>query len=327
VTDDRADAARVLEKFARGVPPETADLVRRCAADRDILELVPVSPTWDVPHRLIAAVDWLVDAGEAADYRDAPDPWPAFRAAALAHADRVAEFVRSQPVQTNEVQRCFALLPIFLTIARDHGRPLDLLELGASAGLNLLWDRYRYRYRNGGWGEPGPLDLSGEERGPVPADLLRQGVSIARRRGVDLQPLDVGDPADVRTLRVFTASHRLPRLMRAIELARAAPPEVVRGDYLDVLPGLLAGRDATALAVVYQTLSSVYLSDAGRARLWQIIEEAGRAGPLAYVWTPTPEEHGQRRGDYPIELATWPGPERRVIARMDNHGEWLDWIG
>ena len=226
------------------------------------------------------------------------------------------------------MQRCFALLPIFLTIGLTTQRPLDLLELGASAGLNLLWDRYRYRYLAGTWGSgSAPLELTGGERGTVPGSLLEHEVTIRHRCGIDLRPLDVHSDDDVRLLRVFAAPNRRPRLLQAIEIARTQPPELIKGDYLDVLPELLAARDGNALTVVVQTLSSIYLTLEQRAQLWETIEAAGRAGPLAYVWTPTPEEHGQRRGDYPVELAMWPGADRRFIARMENHGEWLDWVG
>ncbi len=118
-----------------------------------------------------------------------------------------------------------------------------------------------------------------------------------------------------------------PELLRAIDVAQDDPPEIIRGDYLSILPGLLAGRSDEAITVVFQTLSTVYLTDSQRAQLRQVVEDAGADGPLAYIGTPTPEEHGERRGDYPIELALWPGGSRSIVARMENHGEWLDWMG
>lgn len=71
----------------------------------------------------------------------------------------------------------------------------------------------------------------------------------------------------------------------------------------------------------------MYLSDEQRARLAEIVEDARRDGPLAWISTPTPEEHGERRGDYPLELAVWPRLGRRIVARMDVRGEQLEWIG
>ena len=331
VAPEQTTASEIFERFAAGIDaldPDGAALVRRCAHDPAVLELVPPAPRWDVPKRLLAAAQWLVLSGAADDYRATADPWPAFRALLLEHAERVARFIREQPVQTNEVQRCFALLPIFLTVARQTRRPLDLIELGASAGLNLLWDRYRYAYASGAWG---PVDaglvLSGEERAPVPGSLLSETGEIRGRIGIDLNPIDVTSDEDVILLRSFTGWPRQERLMAAIAAARRQPPTLLRGDYLELLPGLLEARDGEALTVVYQTISTIYLTDAQRLRLRRIIDAAGEEGPLAWISTPTPEEHGQRRGDYPIELTLWPGGERRIVARMDNPGEWLEWVG
>ena len=87
--------------------------------------------------------------GEVEDFEETDDPWGVFRAILEERGDWLVRFVRERTVQTNEVQRCWALLPIFLTVARTVARPLALVELGASAGLNLLWDRYAYSYAAG----------------------------------------------------------------------------------------------------------------------------------------------------------------------------------
>jgi hypothetical protein len=325
--------SKVFDEFAAGIEkrsPEAAALVRRCGREQLALALVPADPTWDVPHRLLAAVRWLVLAGEVSDYGDAPDTWHAFSSILRERGDWIARFVRQQPVQTNEVQRCFALLPLFLTVARAAARPVDLLELGPSAGLNLLWDRYRYRYRAGTWGlDTASLGLTGEERGPVPAALLREQVEVQRRRGIDLNPIDVMREGDVRLLFAFASldDDVRCRLERAVEVARAQPPELIRGDYLELLPQLLADRDDGTLTIVFQTHSTIYLPVEQRVRLRELIDKAAQAAPLAWISTPTPEEHGQSRGDYPLELALLPGQERRIVARTDVRGDWLDWLG
>lgn len=272
---------------------------------------------------------WLVLAGEIEDYGATPDPWQAFRSVLVERGDWVAGFVREQRIQTNEVQRCFALLPLFLTVARQAGRPLDLLELGASAGFNLLWDRYRYRYRAGVWGRAdAPLELSGEEEVAVPAELLGVDVEVRRRRGIDLAPVDATDEHGLRLLLSFVRDEQVQRRIRlAAAVLADDPPELIRGDYLELLPTVLAGRDDETLTVAFQTLSTVYLTDEQRASVRATIDEAGAAGPLAWISTPTPEEHGERRGDYPLELALWPGGGRRIAARMDVRGERLVWIG
>jgi hypothetical protein len=293
-----------------------------------VRSLAPAEPEWDVPHRLLAAVDYLVLDGAAEDYRAAGDQWPAFRSVVAEHADFVRRFVLEQPIQTNEPQRCWALLPLFLTIARTADRPLDLIELGPAAGLNLLWDRYRYEYDAGSWGGPSLLALRGDQRSPFPPELLATGVVVRRRVGIDLSPVDATTPEGLKLLYCFTVDgSRRERIRRAAEVLRRDPPELVRGDYLELLPKLLELRAEDALTVVFQTISTIYLPLSSRERLNALIEDAARAGPLAWISTPTPEEHGLRGRQYPLELAVWPGTGRRLVAETSNGGDWLDWWG
>ena len=273
-----------------------------------MLALVPDEPEWDVPHRVHAAAEYLRLRGDADG-----DPL----AIVHEHADFVRSFVHEHTIQTNVVQRCWALLPLFLTVARNAGRPLDLLELGCSAGLNLYWDRYRYRYEAGAWGACNSLLLAGEERGPVPADLLGAEVDVRRRRGVDLRPLDVTEPDDLLLLLSFGLGERYRQHVHAAAaVLREEPPELIRGDYVELLPELLADRDRAAVTVVFQTISTIYLPLEQRL----LVKEALAAAPdVVLVETPTPEEHNLRGRQFPLAI------DGRIVAEMDNGGEWLAW--
>ena len=316
-----------------------SEIVRRCAEDPIARSFVPEDAPWNAPHRLMAAVQLLILRGAVSDYRGHADPWEAFRDILNAHRDWVSDFVLHHNIQTNEVQRCFALVPILLSIARTTRKPLDLLELGTSGGLNLCCDRYRYHYQAGEWGaQSSELELTGNEApdAHVPEDLLRQQVEIRRRRGIDLNPVDVRTDEGVRLLECFLLgdSRRVERLRRAAAVARSSSLELIRGDYLEIVPELLKSRNGDALTVVFQTFSTIYLPLDAPERLNRLISEAGREMPLAWISTPTPEEQGQTRqeslGDveaYPIELTMWPGGERRTVARISNAGDSLQWIG
>ncbi len=139
------------------------ELLRAWADDPVANDLVGPDPAWDAPLRLIAGLHYLVLGGEAGW----DDPLEE-------HAAFLREFVATQGVQTNEVQRSWVLLPLLLRVAQRTGaKTFDLVELGPSAGLNLVWDRYRYRYEAGEWGrEDAVLSFEGEERRPVPGELL-----------------------------------------------------------------------------------------------------------------------------------------------------------
>jgi len=146
-----------------GRSPLYADLCRRFAVDPAVAAIVGDDPAWDAPLRLLGGLHYLVLAGTA----EWDDP-------VEVNAPFLREFVATQRVQTNEVQRSWVLLPCFLRAAALLGADeLDVVELGPSAGLNLVWDRYRYAYETGGWGPAeAPLRLAGRERTPVPERLL-----------------------------------------------------------------------------------------------------------------------------------------------------------
>lgn len=238
------------------------------------------------------------------------------------HGEFIRRFTAEQNVQTNEVQRSWALLPAFLTVADE--RPLDLLELGPSAGLNLLWDRYRYRYSAGTWGESS-LTLAGDERTALPGSLLDRRVDVVRRRGIDLNPVDATTDHGARLLQAFIwadQTERRERLRRAIDVLRTEPPELMRGDYVETLPALLVDRRAGAQLVVFQTASTMYLEPSALERLHESLVAAGRSEPLVFITTGrAPNDDG-----YALEVKRYPtGPDER-LGIFDFHGEWLEWL-
>ncbi len=247
--------------------------------------------------------------------------WDDIAGALDRHAAFLSRWAAEQDVQTNEVQRAWGLLPAFLSVADE--RPFDLLELGPSAGLNLLWDRYRFRYSSGAWGS-GPFELSGDDRVPPPAGLLERDVAVARRRGIDLNPVDVTTEEGSRLLQAFVwpdQPGRLDRLRRAIDVVRHDPPELQRGDYVELLPELLQDRHAGAQLVIFQSASTQYLDAAALERLHVAMEVAGGDEPLVFISTGRgPDDRG-----YGLELQRYPGGRPTRLAVIDFHGEWLEW--
>jgi hypothetical protein len=216
-------------------------------------------------------------------------------------------------------------VPVFLLVVRESRLPLDLIELGPSGGLNLVWDRYRHRYGDAVWGpDDAPLELQGEVRRPFPRQLLSVTPEIRRRRGIDLNPVDVSTEAGARLLESFVwadQTDRIERLRRAIEALRAHPPELIEGDYVQLLPELLGDREKGVLTVVFQTTSLGYLRRERREEVLATLDTAAAAGPLAWVSAPSGPWMDEGFG---VGVRVWPGSERRV-AVMDFHGAWLDW--
>ena len=248
--------------------------------------------------------------------------WDDVGAALDTHAAFLRRFTTEQDVQTNEVQRSWALVPAFLSLL--DGRPLELLELGPSGGLNLVWDRYRCLYSTGTYGS-GSLELRGDDRVPPPRELFGRDVSVVRRRGVDLSPVDVTSDEGSLLLQSFVwadQTARLARLREAIDVVRSDPPELIRGDYVRDLPRLLADRVPGAQLVVYETASTQYLDRDQRNALHEAMHDAGRTEPFTFLTTRSHsgEDH------YTLEAVDWPSGERRAVEHFDFHGAWLRWL-
>jgi hypothetical protein len=262
---------------------------------------------------LLAGLHYLVLGGEAS--------WDDVDGALEAHGEFLTTWTTDHDVQTNEVQRSWALLPAFLSVF--DGRPLDLLELGSSAGLNLVWDRYRYVYGSGEWGT-GELLLTGDDRTAPPAELFEREAFVARRRGVDLNPIDATSAEGARLLRAFVwadQAGRLDRLDRAIEVVRADPPQVMEGDYVDALPSLLRNRREGAQLVVFQTASTMYLDRARAERMSTAFHDAACDEPLVFVTAGrAPDDVG-----FSLDVVPYPDGQPRRLGVFDFHGEWLDW--
>ncbi|WP_314194169.1 DUF2332 domain-containing protein [uncultured Arthrobacter sp.] len=204
-------------------------------------------------------------------------PYPEFRRFLDEHWAEVSRTVLSRATQTNEVGRCATLLPSLGAIAAAEGRPLALIEVGASAGLALFPDRYSYEFDDGvkvtrlGAGASGRLPkppvLRCRTAGRVPLpDALPE---VVWRAGIDLNPLDVRNPDDVAWLEALIwpeQEFRRERLRRAIAVAREHPPLLVAGDLNEQLLSLAGRAPADAALVVFHSAVMGYLSADGRAR-------------------------------------------------------------
>jgi hypothetical protein len=310
----------MADDFEQGGSKLYASLARTYCDDPLVAAIVGEETRWEAPLRLFGAVHYLELSGMV------QQPWAKFRGVLEANRDWLTRFVAEQPVQTNEVQRCWGLLPAFL--AAVDGRPLDLVELGPSGGLNLFWDRYAYRYGEASWGDGSAgLLLSGRAEGGPPGSLFDRNVEVGRRIGIDRRPVDVMTDHGARLLEAFVwadQSERLERVRRAIDIARRDPPRLLEGDYVEVLPAVLAQRGLDRLTVVYHSVSTVYVSPAERRSIEEMLEADGRRGSLArvsYEVDPdAPTFHG-----FALDLDLWPGGRRR-LARLDGHANSLEWV-
>lgn len=349
MTEDRAETIR--QSFRRQAKA-CADLgspftARLCmlAAER-LTDETPVG-TWvlgwsGIPDgtndalalRLAGTLHALVRTGQNADLVAVYPPhaakddmlWAAIETALRHNEDFILERLKSAP-QTNEVRRSSALLPGFLTIAKMTGKPLRLSEIGASAGLNLHWDRYAYTLGEVEWGGPSTVVLQPAWQGPAPPIAE---IKIIDRAGCDLNPLDPESEAD--QLRLFSyiwadQTDRLQRTSAALAIAAASQIKVEKADAVDWLHTRLSQPHPGMTHVLYHTIAWQYLPADLKAEGEAMIAEAGARAtsdaPLARLQL---EADGKPEGAA-ITLTLWPTGETREIGRADFHGRWVKWVG
>jgi hypothetical protein len=242
------------------------------------------------------------------------------------HGEFLIAFLE-QPPQTNEVARAAMLLPGFLTIAARADLPLALLELGASAGLNLHGDAYRYRLGDADWGpEDSPLRLAPEWHGrPPPLPDLR----IVSRAGCDATPLDPADEGDRLRLQAYIwpdQTERLERLARALELAAGRLTRIERADAAAWLQTRLATPAPDVATVVYHSIVWQYLSESSQAQILDVLAARGRQANLGSPLYWLRMEPGVDPGHAELRLTARPEGVERLLARTDFHGRWIEWL-
>jgi hypothetical protein len=286
-----------------------------------------------LPLRLLGAVHERVLAGAAPElarfYPTAggrvrmPEAWLAFRDVLEAQRDVLRASLDRWP-QTNEVRRCASLLGGFLWIAERLGRPLHVREIGASAGLNLLWDRYRYALGPHRWGDPdAPVRIEAAwQGGPAPFGAR---LAVASRAGCDLAPVRIGDPQQVRRLESFVWAdqpERLVELRSAVAFARRDPPRLDAASAADWLESELAALEEGAAVVLYHSAVWMYLDPAERGRIRALLDARAARAPLAWLR----QEHRDGVGPVEIRATLWPPGRESLLAEGHPHGRSVHWL-
>jgi hypothetical protein len=332
----QTDWCRKLDaSFTADIVETLADELRRGGPLSLLLPEWPGDPAADaVPLRLCGALHALAldsDAPIAALYP--PKTTQLDRKALVKELNAALERDRPffermlrQPPQTNEIGRAAVLLGGFAEIAQTTGLPLALLEVGASAGLNLRWDRYRYELGSHAWGDPAsPVHIRSEWRGSPPP--LPSTIEVDERAGCDEAPLDPRSDADRRSLLAYCwpeQRERVERLRAALELAATDQLAVERADAAQWLEGRLAERRPGVATVVFHSIVWRYLAKDTQEAARRAIEQAGARAtadaPLA--WLALEEAEGETPT---LTLTQWPGGARRRLATAHPHGAHADW--
>ena len=311
---------RFAEDEVRDKSPLYCELSRGAAADPAVIGFLLTLPREKrQPNLFLAAARHLFGT---------PAGWDQLRSRVLQDKDALRAVMLARSTQTNEPGRCAALLPVLTRLPE----PLALLEVGASAGLCLLPDFYAYDY-GGAILAPEAQRLTRpvftcaiNAATPVPTRPPR----VVWRAGLDLNPVDLADPAEVAWLEALVwpeQTDRLARLRAAIMIAAEQKPRLVKGDLRTDLAALAREAPKDATLVIFHTAVLAYISPAAERE-----EFARSVGSLCDYWIANEAPQvfpdiarraGQEgpRGSFLLSVNGAP------MAWVDPHGAWLDWIG
>ncbi len=297
-----------------------------------------------VPLRFAAALHALVLSGTAPELAaaypssgQATDPalvWRAALAAIEARRPDVESFLSSPP-QTNEVGRSAAMLGGFLQIAKEAGgKPMRLLEIGASAGLNQPWDQYRYELGEAGqWGpSDSPVTVQAEWSGPQPP--FDAAVKVAERAACDSAPVDPEDEQARLRLRAYVWADqpaRMALLDAAVALVRRLGLRVEQGEAAAWVTERLRERAEDRVTVLFHSIAWEYFPDDTKTRIRDAVDAAGQDAdmdaPFAWLRLEPPAGNGPGGGQPELRLTLWPDGKERCLAQAHTHGPPVCWYG
>lgn len=241
--------------------------------------------------------------------------------------DRLLAARLTSPTQTNAVARSAALFAALMVAAETFSQPFELLEPGASAGLNLHCSHYSYALGGTAAGDPASmLHLAPRWRGAAPR---RHAVRVIAAYGADCAPLDPADPDDCERLLSFVWADRddhAAQLVAAIRLARQSGPRVERAEATQWLAERLARPQPGGVTrAVMHSMLRQYLSAEARSRFDAVLAAAGARADARHPLAHVSYEWNAERTCVELVLTTWPGGERRLLAHPDPYGDAIDW--
>ena len=323
----------------RETSPLYCNLTEAIAADKEILLIASQASTGQpVPNLLFAAVHFLLVANPShplAEYyatctakpKDPTQAFPAFKDFVLSHQREMIELLQTRLVQTNEVGRCAFLFPAFMHALRHFDpQSLALLEIGCSAGLNLLWDRYRYEYDESGeeCGDlSSPVLITAEFCADHPAVLNDPMPTVWQRIGIDLNVIDISIPSEVDWIKslIWPEHHWRRTLMdAAIKRQSEFNLDLRHGNGFSQIEEIAAEVPLDSLLCVYHTHVANQISQAEQESFLKTLNQMGQQRDLIHIFN--------NIGNACLRLQLYRDSQLSEIAlaNTDEHGQWIEWL-
>lgn len=271
----------------------------------------------------------------------------------LEHAHEITGLVASRTCQMNEVDRCgAALLPGLAHIrSRVCAAPIELIDVGCSAGLQLLFDLYAYDFGAGQtWSDPNAVTaVNCRLAGGTLPDLEAARGAVVGRVGIDRKPPRLDDP-DTRDWIIASSGHSRTRTAALLRIALRERVPILTGDAVELVPKVIAEVPTDRLPLVYDSASLVYFPADRREAFVSQLHEIGARRDL--VWLSYESFMPQSDGSVTtvqgsalppdvakdvaggafwvcVEMTAWIDgtAETRTLAVAHPWGLWVRWLG
>lgn len=333
---------RFAERECSGVSPFYEHLARAIAEDDALLQLAAhCRQGQPMPNLFLASVHFLLlgnsDHPLTAYYpslngfENKALPFALFKEFCLSHAQEIITLQQTKIVQTNAINRTAYLLPIIFSLF-ERGISINIVDIGASAGLNLNFDQYAYQYINGKRFGRSPVIIESEIRGGK-LPKIEPAIRINRKTGVDQNPLDLHLEENARWLQALIwpdRKNRFERMEQAIALAKRVDIHLVQGYSAEDFKTILLQQEKDLPLVVYHTHVLYQFTAEGRTQFRQMLDEIGSERDLYYLAAEAasilPYDYGM--SGILVELTTYKQGTKnsRLMARTNGHASWIDWI-
>lgn len=333
--NDAPITARVVESIAAALGQDTpfTNAVRDWPGPHPLSDALPLRAAGGLHALLLSGAEPALSPLYRGEPEGIANAESLVRAAIAAHGPALMPWLDGPP-QTNEAGRSsnYAAAMLWLT-AQGLPPRFDCIEIGSSAGINLMMDRYRYDL---GGVKVGPADaemaFTPEWRGPPPPAPPASGLEIIHLRGCDVAPVDLSDPAQLLRLKAYVwpeHHQRFERLEIAGRLAAAKAPDLVQADADEFVEAELARPQLSGTTrIVMHSVVWQYLGEARQERITRAIEAAGAKAdmdrPLAWIALEANRDTYQQ---HELVVRHWPGDgQPQVLARSHAHGAWINWL-
>ncbi|KGR74321.1 DUF2332 domain-containing protein [Ureibacillus manganicus] len=289
-----------------------------------------------VPNMLFASVHYLL-MGQDDELRSyyptfTKTPLPVensllpFKQFVLKNHKLLMMLFRTRLVQTNEVRRCAYMYPIFTEIYEEQGKPLALLEIGTSAGLQLGVDQYNYLYNDEIWvrNTPNLLTITSTNLGnPLPNSIHTPPV-VKTRIGADLNPINLKIGKELKWLQalIWPEHHdRRKMLVEAAQVVNNLEIQFVRGDAIEKLEDLCASISEDEQIVVFHTHVANQIPRDKREELITKLKTISKDRPLYHCYNNLFDANLHQ--DFLVDGIV---NEKRVMEPADGHARWFSWV-